>query len=90
MTKQGGRVGKRFPERETVSDTYRREVGIPFRLDSNPNLRDSMGVGTDIGACRSSGGTARRGRAATFGSCSEVARRVLCGGDTSECENGAI
>ena len=30
-----------------VSDTYRREVDIPFRLDSNPHLRDSMGVGTD-------------------------------------------
>ena len=59
-----------------VSDTYRREVDIPFRSDSNPDLRDSTGVGTDIGACRSSGGTARRGRAVTFRSCSEVAQGI--------------
>ena len=32
-----------------VSDRYRREVDIPFRLDSNPHLRDSMGVGTKQG-----------------------------------------
>ena len=66
-----------------VSDTYRREVGIPFRLDSNPNLRDSMGVGTDIGVYRSSGGTARRGRAvpvprgAAARRHSDLARRLL-------------
>ena len=60
----------------SVSDTYRREVDIPFRSDSNPDLRDSTGVGTDIGACRSSGGTARRGRAVTFRSCSEVAQGI--------------
>ena len=59
-----------------VSDTYRREVDIPFRSNSNPDLRDNTGVGTDIGACRSSGGTARRGRAVTFRSCSEVAQGI--------------